>query len=197
MALQKREKIGLVISFIIIGVVAYVFPMLVLAAPSEHNYKVKQGDWMYMFRHREGMYGGEIGKMVMVKGHPLEIEYRYADLISTRENRIKFTTPLFEYNDLLVEGRIEYRSFDKKEDHWRYRFIVEYTPHIYGPFYLFAKLQPRWAFKDEGTVFDARDQLGITYKHKNWKMTPFIERKGMEGYEKKMTVIGTHFEIKL
>ena len=38
------------------------------AAPSEHNYKVKQGDWMYMFRHREGMYGGEIGKMVMVKG---------------------------------------------------------------------------------------------------------------------------------
>jgi hypothetical protein len=197
MALTRYEKTGLAISLIIITLVATLFPMLVLSAPSEHNYKIMQGDWMYMIRHREGMYGGEIGKMVMVKGQPVEIEYRYADLISTRENRIKFTTPLFEYNDLLVEGRIEYRSFDKKEDHWRYRFIVEYTPHIYGPFYLFAKLQPRWAFKDQGTVFDARDQLGITYKHQNWKITPFIERKGMEGYDKQMTVIGTHFEIKL
>ena len=197
MALSRYEKQGLAISLTVIVLVATFFPMLVLSAPSEHNYKVKQGDWMYMFRHREGMYGGEIGKMVMVKGHPLEIEYRYADLISTRENRIKFTTPLFEYNDLLVEGRIEYRSFDKKEDHWRYRFILEYTPHIYGPFYLYAKLQPRWAFKDEGTKFDARDQFGITYKQDNWKITPFIERKAMEGYDKQMTVIGTHFEIKL
>ena len=52
-------------------------------------------------------------------------------------------------------------------------------------------------FKDAGTKFDSRDQLGITYKQGNWKITPFIERKGTEGWDKKMTVIGTHFEIKL
>jgi len=192
MALLKREKIGLVISFIIIAFVVYVFPMLVLAAPSEHNYKAKQDDWEYTYRHREGAWHVEIGNKI----GPVEVMYRYADLRNTRENRIKFTHELFSYKDLLLEHRMEFRSFDKKENHWRYRFILEYTPHLYGPWYLYAKLQPRWAFKDGGTKFDARDQLGITYKHKNWKVTPFIERKGMEGYEKKMTVLGTHFEVK-
>ena len=127
----------------------------------------------------------------------IEVMYRYADLRDTRENRIKFTGEFFSYKDLTVEGRMEFRSFDKKEDHWRYRFIFEYTPHLYGNWYLYAKLQPRWAFKDAGTKFDSRDQLGITYKQGNWKITPFIERKGTEGWDKKMTVIGTHFEIKL
>jgi len=164
-----------------------------VAAPSEHNYKAKQNDWEYTYRHREGAWHVEIGNKV----GPVEVMYRYADLRDTRENRIKFTHELFSYKDLTVEHRMEFRSFDKKEDHWRYRFIFEYTPHIYGPFYLYAKLQPRWAFKDGGTKFVARDQLGLTYKHRNWKITPFIERKGMEGYEKKMTVLGTHFEIKL
>ena len=192
MALLKREKIGLVISFTIIAFVVYVFPMLVLAAPSEHNYKAKQDDWEYTYRHREGAWHVEIGNKI----GPVEVMYRYADLRNTRENRIKFTHELFSYKDLLLEHRMEFRSFDKKENHWRYRFILEYTPHLYGPWYLYAKLQPRWAFKDGGTKFDARDQLGITYKHKNWKVTPFIERKGMEGYEKKMTVLGTHFEVK-
>jgi len=193
MALEKREKIGLVISAIIIASVAYIFPMLVMAEPSEHNYKIKQDDWEYTYRHREGAWHAEIGNKV----GPVEVMYRYADLRNTRENRIKFTHELFTYHDLTVEHRIEYRSFDKKEDHWRYRFIFEYTPHLYGPIYLYAKVQPRWAFKDEETVFDARDQLGLTWKQDNWKITPFIERKGMEGYEKKMTVLGTHFEIKL
>ena len=78
-----------------------------------------------------------------------------------------------------------------------YRFIGEYTPHLYGPFYLYAKWQPRWSFKDSGTKFDARDQLGITYKQRNWKVTPFIERKAVEGYEYRQTVYGTHFEVKL
>ena len=127
----------------------------------------------------------------------IEVMYRYADLRDTRENRIKFTGEFFSYKDLTVEGRMEFRSFDKKEDHWRYRFIFEYTPHLYGNWYLYAKLQPRWAFKDADTKFDSRDQLGITYKQGNWKITPFIERKGTEGWDKKMTVIGTHFEIKL
>ena len=193
MALSRYEKQGLAISLTIIVLVATFFPMLVLSAPSEHNYKAKQNDWEYTYRHREGAWHFEVGNKV----GPVEVMYRHADLRNTRENRIKFTHELFSYQDLTLEHRMEYRSFDKKEDHWRYRFILEYTPHIYGPFYLYAKLQPRWAFKDGGTKFDARDQFGITYKQDNWKITPFIERKAMEGYDKQMTVIGTHFEIKL
>jgi hypothetical protein len=192
MALEKREKWGLVISFTIIAVVATIFPMLVMSAPSEHNYKAKQDNWEYTYRHREGAWHTEIGRKV----GPIEVMYRYADLRSTRENRIKFTHELFTYNDLTVEHRIEYRSFDKKENHWRYRFIFEYTPHLYGPVHLYVKVQPRWAFKNGKTVADHRDQLGLTWKQGSWKMTPFVERYALEGFEKKRTVIGTHFEIK-
>ena len=164
-----------------------------VAAPSEHNYKLKKGDWEYTYRHREGGWHVEIGNKI----GPVEVMYRRADLVTSKEDRIKFTHELFSWKDFTLEHRMEFRSFDVKEDHWRYRFILEYTPHLYGDFYLYAKLQPRWSFKDEGVKFDARDQLGITYKGKNWKITPFVERKGMEGWNKKMTVIGTHFEMKL
>jgi hypothetical protein len=193
MALTKRDKKGLLISFAIIGIVAYVFPMLAQGEPSEHNYKVKQDTWEYTYRHREGSWHMEIGNKV----GPIEVMYRYAKLRNTRENRIKFTGEFFSYKDLTIEGRIEYRDFDKLESHWRWRFITEFTPHLAGPFYLYAKWQPRWSFRDSGVRFDARDQLGITYKERNWKITPFVERKSMEHYHRKQTVYGTHFEIKL
>jgi hypothetical protein len=159
MAMTKRDKKGLLISFCIIAAVAYIFPMLAMAEPSEHNYKIKQDDWEYTYRHREGAWHTEIGTKV---GH-----------------------------------RIEYRSFDNKEDHWRYRFIFEYTPHLYGPIHLYAKVQPRWAFKDGRTVVDHRDQLGLTWKGENWKITPFVERYALDGFEYRRTVYGTHFEYKL
>ena len=193
MSLSRYEKQGLTISLTVIVLVATFFPMLVLSEPSEHNYKVKQDDWEYTYRHREGGWHAEIGKKV----GPIEVMYRYADLRVTRENRIKFTGEIFSWKDLTLEGRMEYRSFDKKESHWRYRFITEFTPHIYGPVYLYAKWQPRWSFKDDGTKFDARDQLGLTWKQDNWKITPFVERYSIEGYDRKRTVYGTHFEVKL
>jgi len=176
----------------LIGIIMLSLCTVAVAAPSEHNYKAKHDDWEYTYRHREGAWHTEIGRKV----GPIEVMYRYADLRSTRENRIKFTHELFTYNDLTVEHRIEYRSFDKKENHWRYRFIFEYTPHLYGPVHLYVKVQPRWAFKNGKTVADHRDQLGITWKQGSWKMTPFVERYALEGFEKKRTVIGTHFEMK-
>tara|TARA_B100000497_G_scaffold37783_1_gene44351 strand:+ start:3855 stop:4400 length:546 start_codon:yes stop_codon:yes gene_type:complete len=179
----------------------YLTPLLflVLSFPvlgsdqQEYNYKAKHDGWEYTFRHREGGWHAEIGNKI----GPVEVMYRYADLVTTRENRIKFTTEFYSYEDLTIEGRIEYRHFDNKESHWRYRFITEYTPHLYGPLHLYVKWQPRWSFKDDGTKFDARDQLGITYKQKTWKITPFIERKSTEGYDRKMTVTGVHAEWKL
>ena len=62
---------------------------------------------------------------------------------------------------------------------------------------MYAKWQPRWSFKDAGTRFDARDQLGITYKGEGWKITPFVERNSTEGYNMKQTVSGIHWEAKI
>ena len=191
--MTQREKRGTIIALCLLILCLTTFPMLLNATPSEHNYKAKKDDWEFTYRHREGSWHLEVGNKI----GPVEVMYRYADLGDTLENRIKFTHELFSYKDLTLEHRMEYRSFDNKEDHWRYRFIFEYTPHLYGNWYLYSKLQPRWSFKDRGTKFDSRDQLGLTYKSDNWKMTPFIERKGTEGWEKKMTVIGTHFEYKI
>lgn len=172
---------------------AFFFCAPAFAEESEHNYKLKKDDWGFTYRHREGGWHVEVGNKI----GPVEVMYRYADLVTTKENRIKFTSEFFSYKDLTIEGRIEYRGFDNKESHWRYRFITEYTPRLYKNFYLYAKWQPRWSFKDAGTKFDARDQLGITYKGRNWKITPFIERNGTDGYDYKQTVYGTHFEMKL
>jgi len=169
-------------------------PALVFASDEqEYNYKLKHDNWEYTFRTREDRWHVEVGNKI----GPVEVMYRYADQDGTIENRIKFTTELFEYEDLVVEGRMEFRGFDNKESHWRYRFIAEYTPHIVGPLYLYAKWQPRWSFKDAGTKFDARDQLGITYKGDGWKITPFVERNSTEGYNMKQTVSGIHWEAKI
>ena len=193
MAMTKREKKGLVLSFCIIGIVAYIFPMLAMSNPSEHNYKINRSDWQYTYIHREGTWHTEIGRNI----GPVNVMYRHAKLNNTRENRIKFTHELFSYEDFSVEHRIEYRSFDEKESHWRYRFIFEYTPHLYGPIHLYVKVQPRWAFKDGRTVKDHRDQLGLTWKEKDWKITPFVERYALDGFEYRRTVYGTHFEYEL
>ena len=193
MALTKRDRRGLLISFCIIAAVAYIFPLLAMGNPSEHNYKAQQDDWHYTYRHREGTWHTEIGKQL----GDFELTYRYADLGSTRENRIKLTHDFFEYKDFSISHRIEYRSFDNKEDHWRVRAIFEYTPHLYGPVSLYVKLQPRLAFNDDKLFFYHRDQLGLTWKQDNWKLTPFIERYALDGFEYRRTVYGTHFEIKL
>ena len=193
MAMTKRDKRGLLISLCIIAAVAYVFPMLVMAEPSEHNFKIKQDDWNYSYRNREGTWGTEIGRNV----GPVNLTYRYAKLRNTRENRIKLTHKLFAYEDLTVKHRIEYRSLETKTSHWRYRLIFQYTPHIYGPIHLYVKVQPRWAFINGRTVVDHRDQLGLTWKEDNWKFTPFVERYALDGFDYKTTVYGTHFEYKL
>ena len=87
---------------------------------SEHNYKVKKDDWTYTYRHREGTWHTEIGNKVK----DISVMYRFAELNGTTENRIKFTHNLFQHKFLKLDHRIEYRHFDNKESHWRYRFIL-------------------------------------------------------------------------
>lgn len=173
------------------------FSISTLAQPAleeqEYNYKLKHNDWVLTHRSRENTYHFEVGKKIF----GTEYTYRYADLNGTIENRIKLTTDLYSYKDFSLKGRTEFRSFDNKESHWRVRLIAEYNPHLYGNLYLFTRLDPRWALKDAGTVFDSRDQLGITYKGDNWKITPFIERNSTEGYRKNMILSGIYWEAEL
>ena len=169
-------------------------PSLLFASDEQElNYKIKNGDWLYTYRDREDTYHFEVGKKFGIN----EVVYRYADLNGTIENRIKFTTTLYTYHDFQLKARTEYRHFDNKESHWRWRTIVSYNPHLYGNFYLFANWVPRWSIKDEGISFDARDQIGITYKSKDWSATPFIERNAGEGYHLNQVVSGIHWEYSL
>ena len=123
---------------IITTLLASVFSVCAMAEESEHNYKAKIDDWEYTYRHREGRWHVEAGNKI----GPVEVMYLYADQRSSIENRIKFTWAFLELDDLTVEGRMEYRHFDNKESHWRYRFITEYTPRIYKNFHLEDMFSP-------------------------------------------------------
>jgi hypothetical protein len=72
MALSRYEKTGLTISLVVITLVATLFPMLILAAESEYNYKIKKNDWEYTFRHSEGGKHIEIGNKI----GPIEVTYK-------------------------------------------------------------------------------------------------------------------------
>jgi hypothetical protein len=185
--------------YLLMGICALALSCTAFAeTQNEYNYKLKaQDDWEFTYRHREGNWHTEIGN----RTNGIEWMYRYADLNGTKEHRLKFTGEIWSkqssWGDLTVEGRMEYRYFTNKESHWRWRFITEYQKHIAGPAHLWVKWQPRWAFKDDRTKFDARDQLGIKFKYPKFCITPFVERTSTEGYERKMTVTGVHAEWKL
>jgi len=182
-----QNKIILLVLSIIFSSVSYAYD------EQEYNYKLKHEDWIFTHRSRENTYHFEVGKKLW----GTEYTYRYADLNGTIENRIKFTTDLFSHGGFTLKGRTEYRNFDNEESHWRWRFIAEYNPHLYGNLYLFTRIDPRWSFKDAGTAFDSRDQIGITYKATSWRITPFLERNSTEGYHMNQTVGGIHWEANI
>ena len=177
---------------LVAALILSVISFSVSAEETEHNYKLKNNDWVYTYRHREGTYHTEIGKQV----GPVQVMYRYADLDGITENRIKFTHKLFQYKNFKIGHRIEYRHFNNKESHWRYRFILEAKKEIIDNVYLWGKIQPRWSFKDN-TSFDARDQIGLQFVSGRFKITPFIERGATEDYRYKKVLYGTYFEYTL
>jgi hypothetical protein len=159
---------------------------------SEHNYKAQNGDWTYTYRHREGTWHTELGKKVK----DIDVMYRFAELNGTIENRIKFTHNIYKAKFLKLDHRIEYRHFDNKESHWRYRFILSAERKISDSVSLWVKIQPRVSFKNE-TQFDSRDQFGFKFKYGKLSVSPFVERGGTEDYRYKQTVIGTHLKYKI
>ena len=168
-------------------ILASVFVCPAYAEITEHNYKVKKDDWTYTYRHREGTWHTEVGKKV----GPISVMYRHADLIDAKENRIKFTHNIYKAKHFKLDHRIEYRHFDTKESHWRYRFILSAKHKIADNVWLWAKIQPRISLKDE-KVFDARDQFGVQYKNGKLKISPFVERGATGDYKHKQIVYVTH-----
>jgi hypothetical protein len=201
MALSKRDKKGTIIALVILTLCLTTFPMILGATEvrEEYNFKVTEDDWTVTHRQRQNTYHFELGKQV----GPINIMYRYADLNKTKENRIKFTAKLFslgdkdEWGKVKVSGRVEYRHFTVGPNHWRARFITDYERTIYGPVTGWIKWQPRVSFKNGTQVFDARDQLGIKFKHNNLTIAPFYERSSVRHYDIKYYVAGAHITYKL
>ena len=165
------------------------------ATEQEYNFKERVKDWTFTQRSRENTWHFEAGHRLY---KDVDFTFRYADLDGTVEKRYKFTSPLWNYGNFALSGRMELRTFDNKEDHWRYRFIVDYKQPITNNVEAWVKLQPRWAFKDKGVQFDARDQAGVAVKLNNVKFGPFIERTAKDDWKTKSgTVVGTNFEVRL
>ena len=97
--------------------------------------------------------------------HGVEVTYRYANLYTTRESRIKFTKKWVTFGNFSVNTRAEYRSFDKKSNYWRTRLILEGTVPLSENFSLWGKLDPRWSFKHSGGFADSRHQIGVKYRN--------------------------------
>ena len=119
---------------LVLVILASLFVCPAYAEIAEHNYKVKKDDWTYTYRHREGTWHTEVGKKV----GPIAVMYRHADLIDAKENRIKFTHNIYKSKHFKLDHRIEYRHFDTKESHWRYRFILSAKRKIADNVWLWA-----------------------------------------------------------
>lgn len=161
----------------------------------EHNYKLSHEDHYATYRHTNlDTWHVEYGNKVTPW---LDITYRYADLNITKENRIKFTVPVWRKGNFNIKSRMEFRSFDNKEDHWRGRFIFGYKHNISDHAQAWIKLQPRLAFKDSGAKFDSRDQIGVKFHHNGWSISPFYERYSKDDISNTpLTVFGTYFQYK-
>lgn len=168
------------------------------ATEQEYNFKEKINDWTFTQRSRENTWHFEAGHSVPFIWDNLDFTFRYADLDGTVEKRYKFTQVLGHYGPVVLSGRSEFRSFDNKEDHWRYRFIIDYKHAITSNADVWIKLQPRWAFKDAGTHLDARDQAGVDFNFDNIKFGLFVERSAANSWGNHSgTVIGTNFTLKM
>ena len=162
---------------------------------NEYNYKLNYENNYTTYRHTN------LDTWHVEYGHKfkyVDVTYRYADLNVTQEKRIKFTVPVWSYENFDIKARMEYRSFDNKEDHWRYRFIVGYKYNITPYAQAWIKLQPRWAFKNNQKRFDSRDQAGIKFSYMGVSVSPFWERYS-EGdlNNRTLNVFGTYFEYDL
>lgn len=92
------------------------------------------------------------------------------------EERVKFTYALWKHGPLSLKSRMEYRTFNIKDDYWRYRWIMGFDLPLNDEITVWSRIQPRWKVKDDLTIDDWRNQLGLTIGKDIVKFSPFIER---------------------
>jgi len=131
-------------------------------AAYESNFKQSFGNFYLKERKSTASEHIEVG----VKDfHGVEVTYRYANLGTTTESRIKFTKKWSTYKNFSLSTRTEYRSFNNKSNYWRARLILEMNVPLSENFSLWGKFDPRWSFKKNGVNADSRHQIGVKYRN--------------------------------
>ena len=150
---------------------------------AESNYKLSTSNAYVSLRSRDLHNNQRDYAHIELGYNPrgLEIAYRYSvddngseeDII---ENRWKFTRKLYEYGWFTLKTRMEYRDFNIKIDHWRFRWMFEYEQPIGEKLGLWAIIQPRWEVREDFNIDDWRNQFGIYLSDGPMKFGPFLER---------------------
>lgn len=170
---------------------------------SEHNLKIKSGDWGFEVRtYLDDDYDHmEVSKKI---GNGLTAAVRYAEDGTDTEIRPKLTHHIWN-NDMFSLGhRAEYRYFEgDKDDNWRYRAIIGLKQGN-----AWVKLQPRWELggdkENDSDIDNVKWQAGWDWtldKSETSKtvLTPFIEyqTEGADGdWKKKHMILGTSLTVK-
>lgn len=171
---------------------------------SEHNVKIKSGDWGFEVRtYLDDDYDHmEVTKKL---ANGLTAALRYAEDGSTTEIRPKLTHKIWNNDTWSLGQRIEYRNFEgDSDDHWRYRAIIGLKQ---GDVWL--KLQPRWTLggdnvKDDGDIDNVKWQAGYNWTLSSSEtssvvLSPYVEyqTEGSDGdWKKKHMILGTSLSVK-
>ena len=170
---------------------------------SEHNLKIKSGDWGFEVRtYLDDDYDHmEVTKKI---GNGLTAAVRYAEDGTDTEIRPKLTHHILDKGMLSLGHRAEYRYFEgDKDDNWRYRAIIGLKQGN-----AWVKLQPRWELggdkENDSDIDNVKWQAGWDWtldKSETSKtvLTPFIEyqTEGADGdWKKKHMILGTSLTVK-
>jgi len=170
---------------------------------SEHNLKIKSGDWGFEVRtYLDDDYDHmEVTKKI---GNGLTAAVRYAEDGTDTEIRPKLTHHILDMGMLSLGHRAEYRYFEgDKDDNWRYRAIIGLKQGN-----AWVTLQPRWELggdkENDSDIDNVKWQAGWDWtldKSETSKtvLTPFIEyqTEGADGdWKKKHMILGTSLTVK-
>lgn len=163
----------------------------------EYNF-VQKWD-RYSLQQRFTDSGTKFLQLKVNLGDGWKVGYRHiVSDTGNHERRMILDKKLLEVYKFSVLTRLEHRDYRYKEDHFRTRVEVKYQ-HMFNPrFGIWAKVSPRYSFKNNDTIFSSRDAIGLTFKHKNMTFSPYVTRDTNDSLNNHVsTTVATRFTIKL